>query len=188
MPAVPKAALASAPHLANFILAPWLKAALGEMGQREVPGKGSNSRILEYRKMARLSGIQGDDSDVPWCAIFVNAMLAQVGEKTSGSAMARSFAKHADFERLTKPMVGCITVISSSRGPASGHVFFYTGETATHLQGCGGNQNDAVTIAKFPKAKLVGFFWPRAAAKIVAPFDKPVLLAGGGPEGPVRDA
>lgn len=187
-PAPPKSALRNVPHLANFITPPWLKAALAELGQREVPGKGSNQRILDYRQMAGLSGIKGDDSDVPWCAIFINAMLAQAGVKTSGSAMARSFAKHPHFERLAAPMVGCIVVISSSRGPASGHVFFYAGETATHIWGCGGNQNDGVTIDDFSKDKLVGYFWPRGIAKLPAPFDKPVKVTATASAKAVRDA
>ena len=43
---------------------------------------------------------------------------------------------------------GAVTVISSSRGPTSGHVFLATGRlTPTHIEGLGGNQSDAVTLA-----------------------------------------
>ncbi|MGL5447462.1 MAG: TIGR02594 family protein [Rhabdaerophilum sp.] len=169
-------AVAKAPHLANWILTPWLKAAIEEIGQAEVAGAKSNPRIMAYRQFADIK-IGGDDSVVPWCAIFINAVLAVVKVKGSGSAMARSFVKHPDFVRLEKPVVGCITVISSSRGPASGHVFFYTGENALFLQGLGGNQNDSVSIEMFQKAKLVGHFWPRGVPLPPAPFDQPVRLA-----------
>lgn len=167
---------AEAAHLTNWILAPWMKAALGEIGQREVNGPKANPRILQYRNLAGIA-IGGDDGVVPWCAIFVNAMLATAGVKTSGSAMARSFATSPQFERLKEPMVGCITVISSNRGPASGHVFFYSAENGLFFQALGGNQNDSVNIAMFHKNKLVGHFWPKGQPKPPAPFDRPVKLA-----------
>lgn len=167
---------AAAAHLTNWVLTPWMTAALAELGQSEISGPKSNERILDYREMAGIR-IGGDDGVVPWCAIFVNAMLAKAGVKTSGSAMARSFASSANFERLTAPMVGCITVISSSRGPASGHVFFYTGENGIMFQALGGNQNDSVNISMFQKKKLVGHFWPKGLARPAPPFDKPVRLA-----------
>lgn len=171
-------AVAKAPHLSNWILTPWLKAAIEEIGQAEVAGAKSNPRILEYRKMAGLTQFGAmDDGVVPWCAIFVNAMLAQAGVKTSGTAMARSFTKHPDFIKLEKPVVGCITVISSSRGPASGHVFFYVGENPLFFVSLGGNENDAVACGKmWQKAKLVGHYWPKAVPLPPAPFDQPVRI------------
>ena len=167
---------AKAAHLNSWVLSPWMKAAIKELGEREVTGAQSNPRILEYRKMAGIA-IGGEDSVVPWCAIFINAMLASAGVKGSGSAMARSFASSHDFIKLNEPVVGCITVISSSRGPASGHVFEYTGEDGLFFQGLGGNQNDEVNISMFPKKKLVGHYWPKGVPLPAAPYNKPVRLA-----------
>lgn len=182
--------LAKAPHLANWTLPPWLTLAIAEIGQTEISGPKSNPRILEYRKLAGLPQFGAmDDGKVPWCAIFVNAMLAQAGVKTSGSAMARSFVKHPDFIRVEKPMVGCITVISSSRGPASGHVFFYTGENGILFQSLGGNEDDSVSCGKmWSKAKLVGHFWPRAVPQLAPPFDQPVKISTLPQRKAVRDA
>jgi uncharacterized protein (TIGR02594 family) len=167
----------TAPHLRDYILVPWLKAAIEEIGQAESPGPKSNPSLLDYRRMAGVDGLAGEDGVVPWCALFINAMLAEAGIRGSGSAMARSFVGHPAFERLEAPMVGCITVISSNRGPASGHVFFYTGENGLFFQGLGGNQNDQVSIAMFPKAKRVGHFWPKGQRKLPSPYDQPVRLA-----------
>jgi|GEM_PF-1401445 len=164
------------PHLTNWVLPPWMVKAMAELGETEVAGKGSNPRILDYRKIAALP-FEGEDGVVPWCAIFINAMLAGAGITGSQSAMARSFAISGAFERLDAPMVGCITVISSSRGPASGHVFFYAGENGIMFAGLGGNQSDAVSVDFFQKSRLVGHFWPRGVAKLPPPFDKPVRLA-----------
>lgn len=183
-------AISKAPHLAAWPLPPWLKAAINEIGQAEVSGAKSNPRILEYRKMAGLTQFGAmDDGVVPWCAIFINGMLAKAGVKASGSAMARSFVKHPDFIRLEEPCVGCITVISSSRGPASGHVFFYVGENPLFFVSLGGNEDDAVSCGKmWQKAKLVGHFWPRGLPLPPAPFDKPVKINTLPQRKAVRDA
>lgn len=184
-----KISLDKVPHLANYPGPEWISKAITELGEVEVAGAKSNPRILEYRRMASCT-LGGDDGAVPWCAIFVNAMLAQSAVKGTGSAMARSFANSKDFERLEKPMVGCITVISSNRGPASGHVFFYAGENGLFFFGLGGNQSDAVSVDAFHKSKLVGHYWPKGIAKNPAPFNQPVRLArtGAPPNKPVRDA
>lgn len=167
-----------APHLSNWPLTPWLKQAIDEIGQREVAGAKSNPRIIAYRDFAGLTQFGAmDDGKVPWCAIFINACLAMAGAKGSASAMARGFVKHPDFIRLEQPSVGCITVISSNRGPASGHVFFYTGENGLMLQGLGGNQNDSVSVEMFPKRLLVGHFWPKDQRQLPEQFRGPVRLA-----------
>ncbi|QCI65647.1 TIGR02594 family protein [Phreatobacter stygius] len=168
-------ASAKAPHLDAWPLPPWLRAAIEEIGTAEVPGPKSNPRIVEYRKLSGIN-LPGDDGAVPWCAIFVNAMLAKAGVAGSGSGMARSFTSSPNFERLAAPVVGCITVFSSTRGPASGHVNIYTAENGIMFQGIGGNQNDEVSISMFPKSKLVGHFWPKGHPKPNAPFDQQVRL------------
>jgi uncharacterized protein (TIGR02594 family) len=180
---------AKAAHLKGLILPPWLIMALRELGQAEVAGAKSNPRIIAYRDFAK-TPFGGDDGKVPWCAIFVNACLAMAGVTGSGSAMARSFAGSKQlFEKLDAPIVGCITVISSSRGPSSGHVFFYTGENGILFQALGGNQNDAVNISMFQKKALVGHYWPKGQPKPPAPFDKPVKLTTlPARTKPVRDA
>lgn len=171
--------VAAAPSLKGWPAPKWLELAAAEIGQREVAGARSNPRIVAYRDMAGIK-LGGDDGVVPWCAIFVNAMLTRACVKGSGSGMARSFASSKDFEMLAAPMVGCITVISSNRGPASGHVFFYTGENGLLLQALGGNQDDAVSVSMFQKKRLVGHFWPKGVPHPAAPYDKPVKVVSRG--------
>lgn len=157
--------------------------ARGELGTAETPGPVSTRRILEYRKISGCT-LGGDDGAVPWCAIFVNAALAMAGLKGSGNAMARGFLKYG--QRLMLPAKGAIVVFSSSRGPASGHVGFYVGETATHIRVLGGNQGDAVSIASFPKARVLGYRWP---AKLALPTEVgPIVSGAAAPSAPVRDA
>lgn len=168
---------AKAAHLKTMPVPAWLATAMNHVGTTEVAGKGSNPKIIGYRSKAGIK-LGGEDSVVPWCAIFINAMLAWAGVRGTESAAARSFAASPLFEKLKEPMVGCITVISSNRGPASGHVFFYIGENGLFFQGLGGNQNDAVTDdGFFQKKKLVGHYWPKGQPKPKAPYDRPYKLA-----------
>lgn len=166
---------ASAAHLKAVPLPKWMKFALDEIGVAEVSGAKSNPVILNYRRLAHIA-IGGDDSTVPWCAIFVNAMLALAGVSGTGSAMARSFCNSPAFEKLTVPMIGCIVVQSSNRGPSSGHVYFYTGENALFIQGPGGNENDSVGISMHQKKKVVGYYWPKGYPKPKPPYDQPYKL------------
>ena len=167
--------LKPAPHLDTANIPAWLKFAIAELGQHEVAGSKSNAHILEYRKIAGIA-LDGDDSVVPWCAVFVNAMLAKAGVKNSNSGLARSFASSSRFEKLTQPCVGCITVISSSRGSNSGHVFFYSAENDLFFQALGGNQDNGVRLSLFPKSKLVGHYWPKGQVHSYYPLDRPFPL------------
>jgi uncharacterized protein (TIGR02594 family) len=175
--------LAAAPHLGDANIPAWLKLAIGELGQHEIAGSKSNQHILNYRKIAGIA-LEGDDSLVPWCAVFVNAMLAKAGVKTSGSGMARSFTSSSHFEKLSQPCVGCITVISSARGAGSGHVFFYAAENGLFFQALGGNQNNSVSLGLFHKSKLVGHYWPKGQPHPHYPLDRPVKLTRIAPNAP----
>ncbi len=85
-----------------------------ELGVHETPGPVSNPKVDAYRAMDGLAGIHGDDSEVPWCAIFLNAMLRQRKLAGSALAMARSFSHWGKDCPVGTP--GAVTVISSRRG------------------------------------------------------------------------
>lgn len=162
-------------YLSSAALTSWLAKAAAELGVSEVSGAKSNPRILDYRRAGK-TPLGGDDGAVPWCAIFVNAMLESAGVPGSGSAMARSYVKHPGFHKLAAPMLGCIAVKSSNRGSASGHVGFYVGEDGLFVYLLGGNQNDQVNISAFKKAEFVGFFWPKGRPSPAEPWDRPFRL------------
>jgi len=44
---------------------------------------------------------------------------------------------------------------------SGGHVGFAMGQDDTHFYLLGGNQSDAVTVARVAKARLLGARWPR---------------------------
>jgi uncharacterized protein (TIGR02594 family) len=141
--------------------------ARGELGVHETPGPVSTARITAYRELAH-TPFDGDDGLVPWCAIFVNAALESSGFRGSRSGLARSFARHPEFVRLQGRAPGGIGVFwRQARGSGLGHVGFYVGESDARMRILGGNQNDAVSLAWFPKVSptfgLAGLFWPRSA-------------------------
>jgi uncharacterized protein (TIGR02594 family) len=134
---------------------PWLRLALAEVGTREAPGPANNARVMAYYRDAGHAWVAGDD--VAWCAAFVGAMLARAGEKHTGSLAARSYLK---FWKPTKdPKRGDIVVFS--RGNSwQGHVAFYLRSNRSYIEVVGGNQADAVTIATYPRAKVLSFRTP----------------------------
>lgn len=147
---------------------PWMEWAKGELGTKEVPGRGSNARIIEYRKLAGIA-LDGDDSDVPWCKIFVNAAFRQANLPIEANAMALSITKDPNFVELDGPSPGCVVVYwRGNPHSGTGHIGFYVGENAqgTRILTLGGNEGDMVKQAWFPKNSrafgLVGYYWPES--------------------------
>lgn len=139
---------------------PWLHWARGEVGVREIVGPEHESRILRYWQLGRVP-VRVTDDETPWCAAFCCAALESTGFRSPRSARARSFAESPNvLRRIEQPILGAFAVYSSTRGPDSGHVHIITGQTPTHFWGIGGNQSNAVNNAPFPRARLIGLFWP----------------------------
>lgn len=137
----------------------WLTRARRNLGVKETPGQKSTLSILRYRVMAKIV-IGGDDGAVPWCAIFWNAMHEVVGIKGTRSAMARSFSRWGQDCGLAHIPLGATVVLSSNRGPASGHVGGAVALSKTHVWLLGANQGDAVSIAPFLRSRIVAVRWP----------------------------
>ncbi|QNE32474.1 TIGR02594 family protein [Sphingomonas sp. NBWT7] len=145
--------------------APWMRIALAEAGVVEARGRANNKRIMEYHAATSL-GSQPDS--VPWCASFVNWVLAQANLRGSRSAAAASFATWG--QKLETPRYGAIIQISQKRrtndratGSSSGnHVAFFISQTATHIKLLGGNQSDSVKESNFSLASydVKAIRWP----------------------------
>jgi uncharacterized protein (TIGR02594 family) len=138
----------------------WLKRARAELGTKEEPGAANNPAVLAYYRDAGHPEINADS--VAWCAAFTGAMLERSGYPCSKQLNARSYLTWG--KEVSKPSPGCVAVFS--RGDPrgwEGHVAFYVGETATTVKVLGGNQGDAVTIAEYPKSRLLGYRVPVTA-------------------------
>jgi uncharacterized protein (TIGR02594 family) len=139
----------------------WYRTAKREMddGTVEVPGASEhNPRILEYH--ASVTG-GFDENEIPWCSSFVNWCMEQADIRGTDSAAARSWEKWG--KKLSKPKRGAVAVFwRDSKTSPKGHVGFYVDENSTHVSVLGGNQGDRVSIEKYPKARLLGYRWPRS--------------------------
>lgn len=162
----------------------WLRLARREVGQKELKGGRAspdidrdNPQIVAYwtrsgilKKKDKTLWTPGND-EVPWCAAFLGAMLRDAGFPSSGEALARSYQRYGiavmNADRANPWFAipaGALVVLSrNSAGPTKGHVGFAVGNSKSAVQLLGGNQNDAVSIDWFPKARIVDVRWPAGA-------------------------
>jgi len=147
----------------------WLAAAWRELGQREVGGASDNPHIEAFFRDAKQTANLHDE--VPWCAAFVGACLERAGQMSTCSLMARSYLRWG--KPLQEGRVGAIAVLSRGSDPAAGHVGFLLGESGGQIYLLGGNQGDAVTVAAFPRSRVLGLRWPQEGQHVApdAPAD-----------------
>jgi uncharacterized protein (TIGR02594 family) len=133
---------------------PWLVVAYKEIGQAEVPGAEENSRIVAYFAALADHKTYRDDRD-DWASAFVEWSLQQAGKFGPRSI------KPADWltwgKSLKVPTLGAIVVLNFS---GLQHVGFYVGEDSDFVRILGGNQNDAVSVYRYPKSAVRGYRAP----------------------------
>lgn len=134
---------------------PWMAQAWAELGVAENPGTGTNPRVTAYYRDAGSPGVR--DDAVPWCAAFAGACLERAGVRSSRSLAARSYLAWGE---AADPSPGVVCVLSRGSDPAAGHVGFLVGMTDRRVVLLGGNQGDAVTVAAFDRARVLGFRLP----------------------------
>ena len=142
----------------------WLARAWAELGESEVPGSADNAAILGYARQIGHGEVGHDE--VPWCAAFVGACLERAGTASTRALAARSYLDWG--EARAEPRAGAITVLSRGGDPSQGHVGFLIGWTQTHVMLLGGNQGNAVSVAGFPRTRVVGMRWPAAAPAVAS--------------------
>lgn len=147
--------------LAPVSLPRWTLRALMELRVSEVPGKGSNDRILEYLKYTTDQGapkVPSDDA-TPWCAAYMNWCLGKEGLPTSKSHAAKSFSNYG--QSLPSPVPGAILVFNRAGANApswQGHTaqFLCKDRTRPHMwRVVGANQNDRCSIALWDSRLLI---------------------------------
>lgn len=153
---------------------PWFSVATHFKGLSEVHGSVDNPQIVE---MFRVSGHpEIKDDETPWCAAFVGACLRLSGYSSSGSLGARSYEKFGQDLKDT-PQRGCIVVFTrGDPNAATGHVAFFDHATGDRVFVLGGNQGDAVTIAPFPKSRVLAYRLPVEIAALPTDTTLPNIL------------
>lgn len=100
-----------------------------------------------------------DPVRIPWCAGFVNAILARSGYETTESLQARSFLNWG--AKTKDPKEGDIVVLTRGKSKYAGHVGFFQGYewygSELYVKVLGGNQSKSVNVAYFPARKVLGY-------------------------------
>ena len=131
-----------------------LKIAFSQLGVKEVEGASHNQTIVDYAKDSGFEWI--NDDETPWCSVFANwcALISNV-ERTH-KANARSWIEIGT--KTDNPKPGDVAIFKRGNSTWQGHVAFFLGFNAKgDVFVIGGNQGNQVSVATYPKSKLLGF-------------------------------
>ena len=175
----------------------WLLRALKELGVEE---HRNPDKVMAYAKDAKVSGY--DAPSVPWCSVFVSAMLERSNYKSTNSAWARSYLSWGS--ELKRPTRGCIVVLRRGHDTSTGHVGFYLGEAFGGISLLSGNTSDCVCVRTFSEDHVISYRWPHAVeaalpikevadgkqasgkSKTTSPAPKPAAITPDAPPAPPR--
>lgn len=132
----------------------WLRTAWMYIGVKEWAGPRHNNVILKWLDQL---GAWWRDDETPWCGVFVAIVF-----KNHRIAIPKLYMRAKAWLdwgcSVQVPFLGCIAIIERKGG---GHVFFVVGETPEgDLIGLGGNQGNMVTLATFPRSRVIGYRMP----------------------------
>ena len=131
-----------------------LTTALKYYGEKEYSGSQTNWLILKWVK--RYIPSVKDDGDYAWCSIFINEIAKECNLEYTDSALARSWLNVG--EEVEEPEMGNVVILwRDSKDSQWGHVGLYVKEDSSSIYVLGGNQNNQISIAKYPKSRLLGY-------------------------------
>lgn len=133
----------------------WYQIARTQLGVKERAGEGDNPEIVKYHRTTNLPTSLQNQDETAWCSSFVNWCMEQAGIEGTDSASARSWLRWG--QKITTPTLGCVVVFRRGNNPAHGHVALFVRNVGDEIEVLGGNQNDAVTIARYAKSRLLGY-------------------------------
>lgn len=157
----------------------WMIEAKRYLGIAEVAGPRSNPTILGWaQKLGRkVLGMDYTNDDVPWCGLFVAAVIASTlpGEVLP-AIVVRASAWDKFGRKLAAPAYGAI---ARFQRPGGGHVGFIVGISADGklLRIRGGNQSNRVSDTWIEISRLVAVRWPSSINS--QPQPAPVLDSSG---------
>jgi uncharacterized protein (TIGR02594 family) len=135
---------------------PWITEAKSALGRNEARDR---SWLMDWLKRDGRS--LGDPGKNPWCGDFVETCIRMglpdeplLGALNANPYWARNWLL---FGQVVRPVPGAVLIFERGSG---GHVGFAMGQDDTHFFVLGGNQSDAVTIARIAKSRLLGSRWP----------------------------
>lgn len=125
--------------------------ALKLYGIKEKAGSENNPEIMLWaQETQKFLGSEYNADSVPWCGLFMTICAVRAGyQPPEISIRAKSWAKFGQKSMAAK--LGDILVFERSGG---GHVGLYVGEDKDCYHVLGGNQGDAVSIARILKSRI----------------------------------
>ena len=152
----------------------WLTHARTYLGTAEIPGKQHNPTIIRWLKGLKSWWLE---DETPWCGTYVAAVLRE-----SGLPVAKHWYRAKDWLNWGVPLAdaapGCVVVYDRTGG---GHVGFAVArDTSDRILTLGGNQGNRVSIAPFPRWRVLGYRWPEdRVAELTTAGSLPVVVEGG---------
>lgn len=139
---------------------PWIVEARRNIGLKEGSGGKDNPVILDW---ADNLGIDYPSDDIAWCGLFV-AHCMKIGAPLDLQDFNRLGARAwLEYGRSSSPVFGSVAVFWRERLTGwKGHVGILVGADASAWHVIGGNQGDAVTVARVAKDRALGFRFPKS--------------------------
>jgi uncharacterized protein (TIGR02594 family) len=149
--------------------------ALKEYGTLEAPGDANNPQIIGWARQVGGSVAETFKADsIPWCGLFVALICQRAGKALPANPLWALNWKQFGVS-VGQPQLGDVLIFIR---PGGGHVGFYVGEDQTAYHVLGGNQSDAVTIARVAKSRLHAV--RRPAMKAAPASARPYIIAASG--------
>jgi len=159
-----KVKVAKAAPLPDALLAKLAEVSDADLGQKEVPGKAANPRMIEWYADAGHPEIKSDE--VANCAAAMCSWLERSGCANPKTLLARDFLEYGT--KIDEPVENCIVVFwRGSPDSWQGHVGRVVRWNATTIWCHAANQGNAVTVKAFARSTVLGYRLPIPAVRSV---------------------
>jgi uncharacterized protein (TIGR02594 family) len=133
----------------------YLQLAFRDLGTKEIAGPNANPKIVRMFAKAGSPGVKSDE--VPWCSAAMCAWVLDAGLVPTYSLAARSWLTWGRPLDINAPLPrGAIVIFRRGNHAWQGHVAILLEDRGTQLTVIGANQQNAVTIANYSRAALIG--------------------------------
>jgi uncharacterized protein (TIGR02594 family) len=132
------------------------------LGTKEIKGAADNPKIMEMYRTVGHTQVEHDE--VAWCAAFVGFCLEKAGLASTRKLNARSYLTWG--EKVAGPeqaREGDVVIFTRGANTAQGHVAFFVKAAGAQIEVLGGNQSDAVSVARYARSRLLGIRRPLRA-------------------------